>query len=249
MSSSVWVAVGLLLLVVAVGLMTTLVVQANVKSTLRTMQGTSRRHAVIRTVRREPMVQVIDRFLSPEECKHLIHLASPLLKRSTVLGKPQITSSARSSSTAHLPRSRDTIVRAIEERAAQFVHMPVENVEALQVVKYMPGELYEPHYDYFEGPYTDQLARGGQRRYTFFVYLTTVPESKVAPTHAGSTWFPKLDLHVEAVEGRAAFWHNCNMNVKTNKCVVDSKMLHGGTAPTKSTKYGLNIWVRERTFT
>jgi hypothetical protein len=50
----------------------------------------------------------------------------------------------------------------------------LENGEDIQVLRYMHGEKYEPHYDYF----TDKVntIRGGHRTATVLVYLTDVAE-------------------------------------------------------------------------
>ena len=57
--------------------------------------------------------------------------------------------SIRTSSTALLPAS-DPIVRAVTERAAYVTGYPYSNVEPLQLVRYEPGQRYEPHFDYGE---------------------------------------------------------------------------------------------------
>lgn len=61
----------------------------------------------------------------------------------------------------------------------------LENGEDIQVLRYMHGEKYEPHYDYF----TDKVntIRGGHRTATVLMYLTDVAEG-------GETVFPLAEV-------------------------------------------------------
>ena len=57
--------------------------------------------------------------------------------------------SIRTSSTGMLPAG-DPVVRRITERAANLTGYPYDNIEPLQLVKYLDGQKYEPHFDYGE---------------------------------------------------------------------------------------------------
>ena len=60
-----------------------------------------------------------------------------------------------------------------------------ENGEDIQVLRYEPGQKYDPHFDYF----TDKvnIARGGHRIATVLMYLTDVAKG-------GETVFPSAEV-------------------------------------------------------
>jgi len=192
----------------------------------------------------EPRVMLLHNFLSPTECAHMIKLGQHgVFKRSTVQGTDNEISPDRTSSSTALTRHQDALVRKIEERAAAVTHLPLANVEPLQVVRYTRAQFYRPHFDYFvpgaEG--TDQaLQRGGQRVATLFVYLNDLD----AKDKGGSTSFPKLGLKVFPKRGTAVYFPNV-----TTSGQEDPRLLHGGDPPTCSVKHGLNIWIRRHAFT
>jgi prolyl 4-hydroxylase len=191
----------------------------------------------------------VDNLLTPSECAHLIEIAQSRLKRSTVQGDEHVKSGEaraiskdRTSSTANLKRHEDHIVSEIEKRACALVGVPIENMETLQVVRYEPGQLYKPHFDYFPRDKKSSeaaLRRGGQRTVTVFAYLNTPDDAETCPTR-----FPNLgDLRVTPKLGSAAVWHNLRENGDENP-----KMLHGGDAPRSGTKYGCNVFFRQSSF-
>jgi prolyl 4-hydroxylase len=50
-------------------------------------------------------------------------------------------------------------------------------------------------------------------------------------------------VEVKPKVGRALFWYNINEDGE-----VDMKTLHAGATVTEGTKYGLNIWTRQRSW-
>jgi prolyl 4-hydroxylase len=87
---------------------------------------------------------------------------------------------------------------------------------------------------------TAALARGGQRTITMFVYLNNLDEFETG----GGTRFPKVNnLTIRPVRGQAVIWNNT-----LPSGVEDDRTLHGGDPPKQSTKYGLNIWFRQKEF-
>lgn len=193
----------------------------------------------------EPPVSLIRNFLTPEECEHLIDVASHQFKRSSVVeGNSLVEDNRRTSHSAFLLRDNDEIVKNIERRVASLTGYPAHHIESLQVVKYHPGEKYDAHFDYFSREFSDpavqtSLANVGQRHITLFVYLNDL----LARETGGTTYFPKLDLKVPPIKGSAVMWRNVRP-----EGTEDDRTLHGGEAPIISIKYGLNIWVREKPF-
>ena len=128
----------------------------------------------------------------------------------------------------------------ILEKSAKFGKREVKNIEPIQLVRYKPGQYFKSHYDYLDTRlpmYQRNVDKNGQRELTFFVYLNDVPESA-----GGSTQFTKLNKVFKAKKGQAIFWHN----VKNGK--VDTNTLHSGTELKEGTKYGLNIWIRDKEY-
>jgi len=189
-----------------------------------------------------PRVILLHNFLSPQECQHLINLAEPRMSRSTVQTTTLEKHPDRTSFTCNLTKSETDTVRKIEQRALAITGYHLKNLEPLQVVRYSPEQFYKPHYDYFPTGRTgtpEALRRGGQRTITLFVYLNDLPSDE----NGGQTIFPKMSVSVKPSVGTALVF--CNLLPDGSE---DPRMLHGGQPPTKSTKYGLNIWFRQKEF-
>jgi prolyl 4-hydroxylase len=190
-----------------------------------------------------PKMMLLHNFLTPDECDDLIALGEKhKFKRSTVQGSStDEVSKERTSHTYNFERKQTKLINDIEQRATLFCPFSTKNVENLQIVRYNPGQQYKHHYDYFvpgrEG--TDvALKRGGQRHVTFFVYLNDMSPGETG----GQTDFPNLNMKIAPRKGTAVMWYN----VENGK--EDDRTYHAGLPPVMSTKYGLNIWVREREF-
>ncbi len=189
-----------------------------------------------------PRVMLLHNFLLPAECDYLVQLAEPRMSPSTVQTTFNARSADRTSFTTNLERHETRRVAAIEERAALVSGHPVCNLEPLQVVRYEPGQFYKPHYDYFvPGARGTERAvqRGGQRITTLFVYLNNLDRDDPG----GCTAFPKLNLRIRPERGMALLFSNL-----LSDGTPDTRMLHAGEPPTRSVKYGLNVWFRQRAF-
>ena len=171
----------------------------------------------------------IHKFLSKEECDHLIRLAKGHLSRSTVMdlnGQKSVHHDIRTSSTCFIPGSHDRVVRRVKKRAAKILGVNRELLEDLQVVKYEPGQFFDEHYDWFT---PEQVSHGNeQRQYTIFAYLND---------GEGNTEFPKLGRTFQPVRGNALKWTDCK-----DRNTQDYLTLHRGAPPVNRVKYGLNIW-------
>lgn len=171
----------------------------------------------------------IDDFLTREQCESLIALAEPGFAPSTVIkDSTRTTDRSRTSWSFAVPNDAPH-VSDIRRKVAQLTGVPDCHIEQLQVVRYQPGQYFEPHHDWYQPDY--QPRYGNQRLYTFLTYLNDVEE-------AGETKFPKLGKEFRPKTGRALFWKNCT---DLQDCSILS--LHQGTAPTTQTKFALNGWV------
>ncbi len=190
-----------------------------------------------------PRVVVYHHFLSDKECDHLIKLAKPHLKRSTVIDNHSSGSVVDEARTSYgmffWPTLEDRTVHEVEKRIASITSIPRENGEDIQVLKYGIGGEYKPHYDYFDPNYEGgkyHLQRGGQRVASFLMYLNT-------PEEGGETVFPVLGIKVTARKGDALLFYNCDASGN-----VDSRTLHGGAPVIKGEKWLATKWLRKHRF-
>jgi prolyl 4-hydroxylase len=188
-----------------------------------------------------PRVVVFGGLLSDEECDGLIALAKPRLARSltvaTKTGGEEVNAD-RTSNGMFFQRGENELVRKIEARIARLVDWPEENGEGLQVLHYVPGTEYKPHYDYFDPaePGTPTiLKRGGQRVATIVMYLGE-------PDKGGGTTFPDVNLQIAPKRGNAVFFSYERPHPST-------RTLHGGAPVLAGEKWIATKWLREHRFT
>uniref|UniRef100_A0AC34R8N8 Fe2OG dioxygenase domain-containing protein n=1 Tax=Panagrolaimus sp. JU765 TaxID=591449 RepID=A0AC34R8N8_9BILA len=104
--------------------------------------------------------------------------------------------------------------------------------EEYQILNYVPGGHYAPHWDYFD--LEDNYRVLGNRMITFMVILKT---AKIG----GGTIFPKMGITFQPKPGDAVIWFNQNPD--------DSKAddsLHGACPVLKGNKIGLTLWIRSK---
>lgn len=196
----------------------------------------------------KPKILLLKNFLSKEECDYIIQLGEPHIKKSEVCGKNgSRPDKSRTSMTAHIGKkfitgnNPDKILLNVLQRTQNYCGLPSKNIEPIQLVRYEPGQYFKPHYDYLNTKnemYKNNVEKNGQRKYTFFVYLTDVPDGV-----GGETYFPKINKYFKGNKGDAIFWDNILPNGEEDKMT-----LHSGTELLKGKKYGLNIWVRNKEY-
>ena len=201
----------------------------------------------IRKLNDEPYVLKIKNLLTDEEVHELKKRAKGNFQRSNMMADGELYyDEGRTSSTSYVckdgfPNDQGEIIEGIIKKIRYLVGCKREEIEGFMVVRYRYGEKFDAHYDYFEDHEIGVLDNGGQRIYTFFVYLNTLHEGE-----GGETEFPKLGIKSKPRRGDAIFWEN--KSSKTGKMQQDT--LHSGNPVTKKgvTKYGLNIWIRDKSF-
>lgn len=205
-----------------------------------TMLATPDREVRVVLAMREPRVVVLGGLLSHQECDELRALAEKRLARSetvqTDTGASEVNA-ARTSQGMFFDRGENELCRRIEARIAALIGWPVENGEGIQVLKYLPGAEYKPHYDYFDPAQSGTpsiLKRGGQRVATVVMYLND-------PVVGGGTTFPDVQLEVAPVKGNAVFF-------SYDRAHPSSKSLHGGAPVIEGEKWVATKWLREGVF-
>lgn len=205
----------------------------------RELDAGDRRVQVLASLQ-SPHVVVLGGFLSDAECDALVDAARPRLVRSrtvqTLTGGEEINAE-RTSSGMFFSRGETALIQRIEARIARLLRWPVEHGEGLQVLHYLPGAEYKPHYDYFDPaePGTPSLLqRGGQRLATLLLYLNE-------PERGGGTTFPDAGLEVAPHRGHAVFFSYDQPSAAT-------RTLHGGAPVIAGEKWVATKWLREREF-
>ena len=172
----------------------------------------------------------IDDFLSPTECEQIVALSQPRFEYSTTEGYLEDLG-FRTSKTCHLYKLDNPFIKSIEDKIAKCMGIRLPYSEDIQVQKYEIQEEYKAHRDYFN--LTD-VSKGGQRTWTFMVYLTEVAKG-------GGTKFVDLDVTISPKLGRAVIWNNLHINGEPNRSTV-----HQGLPVEEGTKIIITKWFRDR---
>ncbi|QRP63567.1 2OG-Fe(II) oxygenase [Rhodanobacter sp. FDAARGOS 1247] len=184
-----------------------------------------------------PTLRVLENLLAAEECDELIALAQPRLKRALTVasdGSNQVDQ-RRTSEGMFFTLNELPLVGRIEQRLATLLGMPVSHGEGLQILHYLPGQEYEPHFDWFDPRqpgYDTITAVGGQRVASVVMYLNT-------PAQGGGTAFPELGLTVTARRGAAVYFAYEG---------GDQQSLHAGLPVQRGEKWIATKWLRERPY-
>ena len=203
---------------------------------------TSDRKVYILFALNAPRIILFGGLLSDEECDQMVTLAEPKLTRSTVVNTATGSYDVhpdRTSRGGHFQRGENELVRRIEARISDLVSFPVENGEPIQILHYVPGAEYKPHFDYFDPklPGNEQvLAMGGQRVATLIMYLNDVEAG-------GSTVFPEVGIDVLPKKGNAVYFA-----YTTEDNQLDARSLHGGSPVLAGTKWIATKWIRQRQY-
>jgi prolyl 4-hydroxylase len=166
-------------------------------------------------------------------------------QRSTAVGKlnydgthKKMTTATRTSTNAWCKDEceSDPVARDVMERLSNLTGIPVNNSEALQLLKYEEGQFYKSHHDYIA---THRERQQGVRILTFYLYLNDVADG-------GGTLFNDLDgLTVTPKLGRAVLWPSVWDDQPHEK---DNRTKHEALPVTKGIKYGANAWFHQYDF-
>jgi len=181
--------------------------------------------------------------LTANLCDYLVNIAAPRLLPSGVVnpitGSPLKTSTRTSSSMNFQLSMYDMIVGHICRCLSALVGMPTSHAEPISVLRYLPGEEYKSHYDYFtvdEQGMPQVQDTNGQRIVTVFMYLNKTDAG-------GETEFPRLAIKVLPEKGKAVAFLNCDA-----KGQPDLDTLHAGLPVIRGEKWLATLWFRERSF-
>lgn len=209
------------------------------ENSLRTSDG-HLMHIVMRCTC--PDIVLIDYFMSENECDALCALSKGTLTKSTVVddstGKG-VNHEGRTSQGTYFTLAQNALVEKIETRISEITGLPAINGEGIQILNYIDGGEYKPHFDFFpdnEGGRSN-MSKGGQRIITVVMYLNNV-------TAGGATIFPEINLNIYPKKGSALYFSYFNTNGK-----VDPLTLHGGAPVVEGEKWIATKWIRQHAYT
>ena len=191
----------------------------------------------------DPILYVVNDFLSNDECDAFIEASEGKLQPSTVISPDKhIQHESRTSENCWIEHNANDIVHEVSKRFSILVQMPIRNAEQYQLVYYKEGAQYKPHFDSFDYETEDGKKNwepGGQRMITVIAYLNDVEEG-------GGTGFPELDLTIQPKKVDAVVFHNTLLNdASATHPKINPRSLHGGMPVIKGEKWMVNLWFRE----
>ena len=186
----------------------------------------------------DPIIYVVDDFISEDECQEFINCSKDKLQPATVVGldnEQKLTD--RTNEFAWLEHHANESIHEVSKRLSILVQMPIRNAEMFQVVHYERGTEYKPHFDSFDQ--STELGKkywepGGQRMITALIYLNDVKDG-------GATYFPELNISINPKKGNVLIFHN-TISETTN---INPRSLHAGMPVSSGEKWAANLWFRE----
>jgi hypothetical protein len=181
----------------------------------------------------QPRLRLVRGFATSSECDWLRRLGrlEPSRIFDPTTGNPQIDP-RRSNQSAELSFDEiDIVTQVLRGRISAATRLPLPVFEAPQLMRYQPGEEFQPHFDYLEPAL---VKTQGQRIATFLLYLN---DDYVG----GETHFVRTNQYLRGAAGDALFWANV-----TEDNLPDGLTLHVGRAPEEGTKWVFSQWIRDR---
>ncbi len=176
-----------------------------------------------------PWVRRFPALLTSAECDYLRRIADPRYEVSTVNDSQgrTIADPIRTSHGATLHwMIEDPAVHALNRRLAAATATQWDQGEAIQILRYAPGQQYRPHFDFVR-------ASQNQRVLTALVWLND-------DYQGGETTFVKAELTIRGRKGDCLIFRNASDDRS-----VDPLSEHAGLPVTRGTKFLASRWIRE----
>jgi len=177
--------------------------------------------------------KIFPNFISEYDCNYLILNTGNNFSDSTLIDDSKTSSyidkSIRSSQVYFYKKKQNKIIESIENKIAQELNIPIDNIEPIQMVKYNNYQEYKEHYDYIEGIIN-------QRTHTFIIYLNSLNENE-----GGTTNFIKYKKKIRPTKSLGICFRNIDSYSRLNYMSLHSGEKVIGSNP----KYILSIWIRK----
>jgi prolyl 4-hydroxylase len=177
-----------------------------------------------------PEVTLFPKLLSAAECDYLKLAAEPNYEPSFVFdskGQPVPDTIRTSDGSTIQWLHEDPVIHALNRRLAAASGTEADQGEALQILRYQPGQQYRPHLDFL------RVGEENKRVLTALVYLN-------ADYKGGETCFVKTGLNVKGDKGDAIVFRNLDPKRRP-----DPMSEHAGLPVTIGTKFLASRWIRE----
>ncbi|PNW77989.1 hypothetical protein CHLRE_10g459900v5 [Chlamydomonas reinhardtii] len=215
----------------------------------------------IETISWSPRAFIYHNFLSEAECDHLTDIGNKRVSRSLVVDSKTGQSKLddiRTSYGAAFGRGEDPVIAAVEERIAEWTHLPPEYGEPMQILRYVDGQKYDAHWDWFDDPvHHAAYLHEGNRYATVLLYLSGVegggetnlpladPIDKEAQTLPdASPCGAKYGISVKPRKGDALLFFD--MDIEGGK--GDRKALHASCPTLKGMKWTATKWIHNKPY-
>eukprot|EP00798_Chlamydomonas_sp_ICE-L_P022227 gene22227-29292_t len=199
-----------------------------------------------------PQVYYFHNFLTEEERSHIIRLAAPMMRRSTVVGEKgdSVVDEIRTSHGMFIRRMADPIIERVEKRIALMSQQPLVHQEDIQVLRYTKGQQYGAHYD---SAYDNEDEGPHHRLATFYMYLSDVEEGGETAFPENSRWYDpsmanaaadtasscaKGHVHAKPKAGDAVLFYSFFPNG-----TMDPASMHTGCPVIRGIKWGAPVWI------
>ena len=180
-------------------------------------------------VAEEPYARLYRRVFSIAECSYLIGATETRFEPSMVYNKARelVRDTIRTSDGAAIHwLIEDPAIHAFNRRIAALTGTSFDQGEALQVLRYAPGQEYRPHFDFVDGAQN-------QRLWTALIYLND-------DYRGGETAFVRTGTEVRGNAGDVLVFKNALEDGS-----ADPLAEHAGLPVTSGSKYLATRWVRE----
>ena len=203
----------------------------------------------------KPRAFYFHNFISEEDADHLIRLALPYMKRSTVVGQngDSVLDDVRTSYGTFIRRNIDDVATRMEEKVARWSRTNMSHQEDTQILRYGLGQKY--------GAHMDVLEEGSPRMATVLIYLST-------PEEGGETAFPRTTdenwVSVETKDRLGSHLSDCAKGhvaapIKKGDALMfwslnpdghsrDGLSMHTGCPVVKGVKWTATKWVHNAPF-
>lgn len=179
-------------------------------------------------VSERPYVRLFERLLTPGECAYLTAAAGEFEPSMVYDAAGQLTrDTIRTSDGATFTwDAEDPAIHAINRRIAAASGTRYEQGEALQILRYAPGQEYRPHFDWLDHA-------PNQRVWTALIYLNQDYDG-------GATAFVRTGLEVRGRTGDVLLFSNASDDGDG-----DAFAEHAGLPVTSGLKFLATRWIRE----